>query len=71
MQFLLVQYTLPYKCWLGMQAGIRIIITLTNHWPEFGGIGWYVDNTIAPGRAHELFYTDGRAIAAYQTWVRH
>ena len=52
------------------QAGIRTILTLTNFWPEFGGIGWYVDNTIGAGQPQELFYTDAAAIAAYQTWVR-
>ena len=55
----------------GLQAGIRIIITLTNHWPEYGGMAWYVNNTIAVGQPFELFYTDGRVIAAYQAWVRN
>ena len=53
-----------------MQAGIRITLTLTNFWPEFGGIGWYVNNTIGAGQPQELFYTDTRPITAYQTWVR-
>lgn len=52
------------------QAGIRLTITLTNFWPEYGGIAWYVDNIVGRGRAKELFYSDARVIAAYQTWVR-
>lgn len=54
----------------GLQAGIRIIIALTNHWPEYGGMGWYVDNIRGKGEDFEHFYTDGRVVAAYQTWVR-
>ena len=53
------------------QAGIRITISLTNYWPEFGGIGWYVRNIVGnTGQPQELFYTDTRVIAAYRTWVR-
>ena len=52
------------------QAGIRIIITFTNYWPEYGGMQWYVDNIVGPGKPQELFYTDIRVIAAYQKWVR-
>lgn len=55
---------------IALQSGIRIIITLTNFWPEFGGIGWYVDNALGVGKAPELFYTNGLVIAAYQKWVR-
>lgn len=43
---------------------------LTNYWPEFGGIGWYVKKIVGRRSAQELFYTDHRVIAAYQTWVR-
>lgn len=55
---------------VGLQAGIRVTISLTNYWPEFGGIGWYVNNIVGRGNAQELFYTNPRVIAAYQTWVR-
>ena len=53
-----------------LQTGIRLITTLTNFWPEFGGIGWYVDTILGDGNAPELFYSNPRVIAAYQTWVR-
>ena len=46
-----------------------MILTMTNMYLEFGGIRWYVDNTLGTGAATELFYTDPAPIAAYQTWV--
>jgi hypothetical protein len=52
-----------------MQIGLRVILTMTNMYLEFGGIRWYVDNTLSTGDATELFYTDPAPIAAYQTWV--
>ena len=52
-----------------LQTGIRLITTLTNFWPEFGGMGWYVDSILGAGNAPELFYSDPRVIAAFQTWV--
>ena len=52
-----------------MQAGIRITITLTNFWPEYGGIAWYVNTILGYGKPKELFYTDTKVISAYQTWV--
>ena len=44
---------------------------MTNYWPEFGGIKWYVSNLLGAGQPQELFYTDGKVVAAYQTWVRY
>ena len=52
------------------QADIRVTITMTNHWPEYGGKAWYVNNILGLGLDPELFYTDSRVIAAYQNWVR-
>lgn len=52
------------------KAGIRVIITLTNYWPEFGGVDWYVSNLVGPSQPRELFYTDATVIAAYQAWLR-
>lgn len=54
------------------QIGLRVILTMTNFYLEFGGIRWYVDNTVANGTAakQELFYTVPGPIAAYKNWVR-
>jgi len=43
---------------------------MTNFYLEFGGIRWYVDNTIGTAAPQEYFYTMPGPIAAYQTWVR-
>ena len=53
-----------------LQIGLRVILTMTNMYLEFGGIRWYVDNTLGTAAAAESFYTDPAPIAAYQTWVR-
>jgi len=53
-----------------VQAGIRVIITLTNYWPEYGGINWYVGTILGQGKPQELFYTNPTVIKAYQKWVR-
>jgi len=33
-------------------------------------MSWYVDSVLGAGNAPELFYSDPRVIAAFQTWVR-
>eukprot|EP00208_Stichococcus_sp_RCC1054_P002221 CAMPEP_0206134838 /NCGR_PEP_ID=MMETSP1473-20131121/243_1 /ASSEMBLY_ACC=CAM_ASM_001109 /TAXON_ID=1461547 /ORGANISM="Stichococcus sp, Strain RCC1054" /LENGTH=663 /DNA_ID=CAMNT_0053526467 /DNA_START=573 /DNA_END=2564 /DNA_ORIENTATION=+ len=52
------------------KVGTRIIISMVNYWPELGGIQWYVDNVLGPGRDQELFYTDPAVRAAYKLWVQ-
>ena len=52
------------------QIGLRVILTMTNFYLEFGGIRWYVDNTISTAAPQEAFYVGPGPIAAYQTWVR-
>jgi mannan endo-1,4-beta-mannosidase len=51
------------------QYGIRIVLTLTNNWPDFGGMDqyllWYgLDE-------HPRFYTDERVKKAYKDWVAY
>ena len=43
---------------------------MTNFYLEYGGIRWYVDNTIDTAAPQESFYNMPGPIAAYQTWVR-
>ena len=52
------------------QIGLRVILTMTNFYLEFGGIRWYVDHTVGTAAPPEYFYTMPGPIAAYQTWVR-
>lgn len=53
-----------------MQVGIRLLVVLTNFWPQFGGAPFYVNNTVGRGADVEKFYTDPRPRAAFKLWVR-
>ena len=55
---------------LPLQAGIRVTLTMTNHWPEYGGFAWYTRQVLGGGAAPELFYSNGRVVGAFQNWVR-
>lgn len=52
------------------KAGIRITLTMTNHWPEYGGYAWYTNQVLGGGHAPELFYSSGRVIGAFQKWLK-
>lgn len=48
---------------------LRLILTLTNHWKDFGGMPQYVEwFGLAPDHKN-LFYTDARCKQAYKHWV--
>lgn len=49
--------------------GIRLILTLTNNWPDFGGMPRYAEWFGIAGKKNR-FYTDERCRAAYQNYVR-
>jgi mannan endo-1,4-beta-mannosidase len=49
------------------QAGIRLILPLVNHWPDFGGMDRYVEWFHAASR--EAFYRDPVIRQAYQCYV--
>ena len=48
-------------------AGIRLILPLVNHWPDFGGMDRYVEWFHATSR--DDFYRDPRIREAYQSYV--
>jgi mannan endo-1,4-beta-mannosidase len=51
------------------EAGIKLVLTLTNNWPDFGGMDQYL---IWYGLdKHYEFYTDTRVRQAYKDWVEH
>ncbi len=51
------------------QYGIRMVLTLTNNWPDFGGMDQYL---IWYGLdKHPQFYTDERVKKAYKDWVAY
>lgn len=48
---------------------LKVILTLTNNWQDFGGIDQYLVWFGLPH--HHLFYSDAAARQAYRDWVRH
>ncbi|KAJ3795298.1 glycoside hydrolase [Lentinula aff. detonsa] len=50
--------------------GIRLIVTLTNNWSDYGGMDVYVDQLLGQGQPHDYFYTNATVIAAYKNYVK-
>ncbi|KAJ6546040.1 CEL4a mannanase [Mycena vulgaris] len=50
--------------------GIRLIISLTNNWSDYGGMDVYTAQLIGSGQAHDVFYTNPTVIAAFKTYVQ-
>jgi len=50
------------------EKGIRLIMTLTNNWANFGGMDQY--NIWYGIKNHDFFYTDARTKQAYKDWVK-
>ncbi|KAF9234130.1 glycoside hydrolase family 5 protein [Melanogaster broomeanus] len=50
--------------------GIRLIISLTNNWGDYGGMDVYVNQILGTGQPHDYFYTDSKIIAAFQNYVK-
>ncbi|OSD06691.1 glycoside hydrolase family 5 protein [Trametes coccinea BRFM310] len=48
--------------------GLRLIITLTNNWSDYGGMDVYVQQ-ITGSADHDLFYTDANVIAAFKSYI--
>jgi mannan endo-1,4-beta-mannosidase len=51
------------------ERDLRVVLTLTNNWKDFGGMDQYV--TWFGGRYHDEFYTDARIRQAYKDWATH
>jgi len=51
------------------QLGIKLILTLTNNWTDFGGMDTYVK--WHNGQYHDQFYTDPAILQWYESWVNH
>jgi mannan endo-1,4-beta-mannosidase len=50
-------------------AGIKLIVPLTNNWNDFGGIAQYV--RWRGGQFHDDFYTDPVIRGWYKDWISH
>jgi len=56
------------------EAGLRLVLTFTNNWSDFGGMDTYVGWRTAQGDpaftpTHDAFYTDATIRGWYQDWV--
>jgi len=50
--------------------GLRLIVTLTNNWSDYGGMDVYVNQLLGNGSPHDWFYTNSTVIAAYKNYVK-
>ncbi|KZS88181.1 glycoside hydrolase [Sistotremastrum niveocremeum HHB9708] len=50
------------------QQGVKLIVTLTNNWADYGGMDVYTINL--GGTYHDEFYYNPTVIAAYKNWVK-
>ncbi|KIJ14242.1 glycoside hydrolase family 5 protein [Paxillus involutus ATCC 200175] len=48
---------------------IRLIVTFTNNWSDYGGMDTYVNQIVGEGQPHDYFYTNPQIMAAtYNNW---
>ncbi|KAJ4465451.1 glycoside hydrolase [Lentinula aciculospora] len=50
--------------------GLRLIVTLTNNWSDYGGMDVYVNQLLGQGQPHDFFFTNATVIAAYKNYVK-
>ncbi|PSR73346.1 hypothetical protein PHLCEN_2v10811 [Hermanssonia centrifuga] len=48
--------------------GLRLIVTLTNNWSDYGGMDVYVSQLTGTTN-HDYFYTNANVIAAYKNYI--
>jgi hypothetical protein len=53
-----------------VQIGIRLLPVLVNFWEDFGGIQFYVNAALGPGKPPESFYTHLGIRNYFKRWVR-
>ncbi|THH08393.1 hypothetical protein EW146_g9009 [Bondarzewia mesenterica] len=49
--------------------GLRLIVSLTNNWSDYGGMDVYVNQIIGSGQPHDYFYTNANVVAAYKKYI--
>lgn len=59
---------LDYTISQAKKKGIRVVLVLTNNWPDFGGMPQYVK--WVGGTQHDEFYTNPRLRQAYKEYVK-
>jgi len=70
--------SLDYAVHKAGQLGIKLVLALTNNWPDYGGMQQYVswflglpDDTYGDGTNHDLFYSTPAIIKAYKAYAHY
>lgn len=70
--------SLDYAVWKAGQVGVRLVLTLVNNWPDYGGMQQYVkwflnlsDDSYGDAVNHDRFYTDADIRKCYRAYARH
>ena len=70
--------SLDYAVWKAGRLGLRLVLTLVNNWPDYGGMQQYVkwflgldDDSYGGCVNHDRFYTDERIRRCYRAYARH
>ncbi|EIW64398.1 glycoside hydrolase [Trametes versicolor FP-101664 SS1] len=50
--------------------GIKVILAFTNNWVGYGGSDLFVNWIAGANQPHDVFFTDPRIIASYQSYVK-
>jgi len=48
---------------------IKLIVTLTNNWDNYGGMDMYVNSILGYGQPHDYFYSNSEVITAYKKYI--
>jgi mannan endo-1,4-beta-mannosidase len=64
---------LDYAIATAAELGVRLVLTFTNNWPDFGGMDTYLRWRIAGDASfkatHDAFYTDATVNVWYRAWI--
>jgi mannan endo-1,4-beta-mannosidase len=62
---------LDYVLEAAKKHGVKLIMTLTNNWNDFGGADWYVDRIGEGTKSHSSFFSNEAIKQQYKNYVRH
>ena len=61
-----------YILYSAKQHNIRVIVTLTNYWTDYGGISAYLEyNNISPQPNQGIFFNNTQSIDIYKSYVKY
>ena len=48
---------------------VKLILTLTNNWKDYGGMDYYVESF--GGKYHDDFYTNDKIVGSFKAYIEH